>query len=225
MEILLDSVHVEKIQKAIKIYNIAGVTTNPSLLARGGGGFFSCLGAIQECIGQRQLHIQVTARGEEEMVQESRRILEVFGMETYIKIPANETGIRVMKILKRAGVRVTATAVYTPQQAFLAASVGADYVAPYYNRMANNNLDPGKCIREIHSLFQNMIRPPKILGAGFCSTRQVVDALLAGAQAVTLAPELLTMMTEGPLIQSALDRFASDWAACFGEKRIFELEE
>ena len=53
------------------------------------------------------------------------------GKDTYIKVPTNEEGIKTMKVLKSRGNRVTATAIYMPQQAMLAASVGADYVAPY----------------------------------------------------------------------------------------------
>ena len=42
-----------------------------------------------------------------------------------------------MKTLAPQGVNITATAIYTPMQAFLAAKAGAKYTAPYINRIDN----------------------------------------------------------------------------------------
>ena len=42
-----------------------------------------------------------------------------------------------MQELKKEGIKLTATAVYTPMQAFLAAKSGASYAALYINRIDN----------------------------------------------------------------------------------------
>ena len=39
--------------------------------------------------------------------------------------------------MKQNGIRVTGTVVYSKQQGFLAMEAGADFIAPYFNRMEN----------------------------------------------------------------------------------------
>ena len=46
-----------------------------------------------------------------------------------------------MKRLKTEGIRFIGTAVYTVMQGFLAAKCGAEYVAPYVNRIDNMGLN------------------------------------------------------------------------------------
>ena len=157
------------------------------------------------------------------MLKEAEALTGRLGKDTYIKVPANEEGIKTMKVLKSRGNRVTATAIYMPQQAMLAASVGADYVAPYFNRMNNINVDSKKAIGDMAWLFEHNQIQTKIVAASFKNTQQVMDALMAGAQAVTVSPELYTQMVENPMIDSAIAGFAADWEATYGDKRIYEL--
>ena len=51
----------------------------------------------------------------------------------YIKIPTTEEGLKAMRALKAEGVHVTATAIYSKIQGFMAIACGADFIAPYYN--------------------------------------------------------------------------------------------
>ena len=223
MEILLDIANLELIRKYNDIYDLAGVSTNPTILAKEGAPFYATLEGIRDIIGERQLHVQLTADNCEEMMKEAEAVTARLGMGTYLKVPTNEEGIRTMRNLKRAGYNVTATAIYTPQQAMLASSVGADYVAPYFNRMSNNNFDPVTSITEIVQLFNCFHKDTKVLAASFKNPLQIMQALLAGAHAVTASPELYTMMVETPLIDSAIQGFYKDWVKLYGEKKIYEL--
>ena len=200
MEVMIDTANTDLIEKYNDIYDLAGVTCNPSILAKEKPDFYGILDRIRKIIGpDRSLHIQLTASTAEDMLREAETLTDRYGKEaTYLKVPANETGIRVMKRLKQKGCRVTATAIYTSMQGMLAMSVGADYLAPYYNRMENNNYDPRKQISEMAYLIE-------------------------GAQAVTASPELLTMMVDTPNVADALEKFSGDWRKNYGDKRIFEL--
>lgn len=223
MEILLDTAHLEDVRKYNEIYNIAGVTSNPTILSREKSELFPLLEEIRSIIGQKQLHVQATGRTAEEMIKEANSIVNHLGEDTYVKIPTNEEGIKTIKKLKQDGFRVTATAIYTPQQAMLASSVGADYVAPYFNRINNLNVDSKNVIAEISHLFKLHNRPTKILAASFKNTQQIMDALTAGAHAVTASAELYTKMVESPIIDSAIDEFEKDWVNTYGNRRIYEL--
>lgn len=224
MEILLDTANIETIKKYNDIYDVTGVTSNPTIISREKGDFFAILCGIRKIIGdKKQLHVQVTADNCEEMLEEAEAIVKRLGKDTYIKVPTNEVGIKTMKALKADSYNVTATAIYTPQQAVMAASVGADYAAPYFNRMCNNNFNAPEAIAEMAEIYSMYGKKTKLLAASFKNTNQIMQALLAGAEAVTASPELYTQMVESPLIDDAISRFDADWTKLYGSKKIYEL--
>lgn len=224
MELLLDTANLEAIKKYCDYYNITGVTTNPTILSRENGPFFETYEAIRTIIGEeKQLHVQVTSRLCEEMLKEAQTITARLGKEVYIKIPVIEEGIKAIKLLKKDGFSVTATAVVSPQQAFLAGSVGADYVAPYINRMANLNMDPYVVVERIRTVFDAQKISTKVLGASFKNTQQIMLTYEAGAEAVTVAPELLTTMCSNAVTDMWVTNFEKDREKLYGNLRINEL--
>jgi fructose-6-phosphate aldolase 2 len=225
MELLLDTANLEAIRKYCDYYNIIGVTTNPSILSREKGPFFETCARIREIIGQeKQLHVQVTGRSCEEMLKEAEVITQRLGKDVYIKVPVIEEGVKAMKLMKARGLRVTATAVVSVQQAFLAGSVGADYVAPYVNRMENLSIDPYEAVARIREIFDNQGITTKILGASFKNTQQVMRTYEMGAEAVTVAPELLTTMCSNAVTDLWVENFEKDWINLYGDRRIYELD-
>ena len=225
MELLLDTANLEAIRKYCDYYNIIGVTTNTSILSREKGPFFETCARIREIIGQeKQLHVQVTGRSCEEMLKEAEVITQRLGKDVYIKVPVIEEGVKAMKLMKARGLRVTATAVVSVQQAFLAGSVGADYVAPYVNRMANLNIDPYEAVARIRTLFDNQSIETKILGASFKNTQQVMLTYECRAEAVTVAPDLLSTMCSNAVTDLWVANFEKDWADLYGDRRIYELD-
>jgi len=223
MEILLDTANISLIERYCDIYNITGVTSNPTIISKEKGEFFPTLLRIREIIGDRQLHVQVTAETREGMLKEASAIVEKLGKDTYIKVPTTEVGIGVMRRLKEQGYHVTATAIYSLQQAALAASVGADYAAPYVNRISNAYGSAQAVISDIAKLFAMQKVQTKILAASFKNTDQIMQCLLSGAEAVTAAPELYSAMVESPLIEGAVRQFSADWVGLYGEKAIDQL--
>ena len=83
----------------------------------------------------KTLHIQVIAGDFEGILKDTAAILKNVDKEVYVKIPVTLEGIKAIKVLKSQNVNVTATAIYTQNQGFLAMEAGADFIAPYYNRM------------------------------------------------------------------------------------------
>ncbi len=225
MELLLDTANLAAIKKYTDYYNIIGVTTNPSILIKEQQPFYETYEKILDIIGEeRQLHIQVTGRTCEEMLKEAETIVSHFGENIYVKVPVIEEGLKAMKFLHGSGYKLTATAVLTPQQAFLAGLAGADYVAPYVNRMANMNIDPYEMISRIRKIYDNQNISTKILGASFKNTQQVMRTYEAGAEAVTVAADLLSAMCSNEVVDAWVTRFENDWISLYGDKRIYELD-
>lgn len=223
MKFLLDTADIEAVKKYNDIYGIAGVTTNPVILSRAGGDFLPTLYKIREIIKDKQLHVQVTANTPEEMVKEAEAIVKNLGKDVYIKVPVNEMGIKTIKTLKESGYRVTATVIYTLGQAVMSSSVGADYVAPYYNHICDHVGDAGKIIRDMADIFKAHNKDTKILAASFRNTSQIITSILSGAEAVTLSPEMFSSMMNNPSVDATISKFSNAWFDMYGEKKIYEL--
>ena len=156
MKILIDDANIEKIKKIYEYYSIDGVTTNPSILAAEGRHPYEVLKEIRSFIGEEaELHVQVVSTNADEMIKEGYKIVEELGKNTYIKIPTIPEGLKAIKILSSQGYKVTATAIYTPMQGFLAAKAGANYAAPYVNRIDDLGTNGIEVSQKLHDIFIN----------------------------------------------------------------------
>ncbi|MDR1568122.1 MAG: fructose-6-phosphate aldolase [Streptococcaceae bacterium] len=219
MEFMLDTANIKDITKFVEALPIAGITSNPSIIKNEGKiEFFSHMKEIRKIIGaKKSLHVQVVATSYEGMIKDAETILNKIDKEVYIKVPVNEVGLRVIKELKRRGAKVTATAIYTKIQAYLAIAAGADYIAPYFNRMENLNIDPREAIYEITEEIARTNSQTKILAASFKNVGQVNAALENGAQAATMGVDIIKQALSMPSINKAVVDFTTDWEAVFGE--------
>lgn len=225
MKYLLDTANLKDIRHYCDIFPIAGVTSNPSIVKKEGNiDFFSHMKEIRSIIGmEKPLHIQVTALDTEGILKDAETILNKVDNNVYIKIPVTMEGIKAIKILKERKIRVTATAVYSKQQGFLAMEAGADFIAPYFNRMENMGIDSDDVIASMVEMIDRYNYPAQILAASFKNAGQVDRAFLAGAHTATLDPSILEAALLQPHIISAVDAFDSDWKSIFGNKTISEL--
>ena len=71
MEILLDTANLEQIKKYTGLYDITGVTSNPTIISRENADFWPLLLEVRNIIGDKQLHVEVTADTWEEMLKEA----------------------------------------------------------------------------------------------------------------------------------------------------------
>lgn len=226
MEFIIDTVNLEEIKDAIEHMPIVGVTSNPSIVkATSPKNFFEHMKEVRKIIGnKRSLHVQVISKNCDEIVKEAHRILEAIDEDVYIKVPVSYEGVKAIKILKSEGINVTATAVYDLMQAYMALAAGADYIAPYVNRIGNLGSDPFELISELSSRIVMDGYDCKILAASFKGVQQVRDSFNSGAQAITAPVDVLKTIFKNPNIEKAVDDFNSDWYSIYGEgKGICDL--
>lgn len=216
---MLDTANLADIEKYEKIIPLAGVTSNPSIIKNEGKiEFFAHMKQIRDIIGtEKSLHVQVVAQDYEGMLKDAETILEKIDANVFIKVPVSETGLKVIKELKKRNVNVTATAIYTKFQAYLAIAAGADYIAPYFNRMENLNIDPREAIAEMAKEITRTNSTTKILAASFKNVGQVNAALENGAQAATMSVDILKQAFSMPSIEKAVNDFTADWETNYGE--------
>lgn len=224
MDILFDTANLDDIERLTPIYPVTGVTTNPSILKKEGKvDFYKHFRRIREIIGmERTLHVQVLAKDAQGMIDDAHRLLDKIDDQVYPKIPTTEAGIEAMRHLKDEGVHVTATAIYSKTQGFLAIATGVDYLAPYYNRMQALDIDTKGTLHALSGFIQRFDAPSKIMAASFKNIVQVSHALEAGADAVTLSPKLLRQALSVPDITHAVDVFIEDWESVYGTRTLPE---
>jgi TalC/MipB family fructose-6-phosphate aldolase len=225
MELLFDTANTEEIEKYLGYYPITGVTTNPSILkSEGKVKFFDHLRAIRSIIGEdKTLHVQTLAANADEILAEASAILKNVDDSVYIKIPTTEQGLKAMMALKARSVNVTATAIYTKFQGFAAIMAGADFIAPYCNRMDNLDVDFEDCIFAYRQVIDNNDSACKILAASFKNIAQVNRAFLAGAHSATVQPSMLHACFEMAAVDKAVSDFQADWESVQGLVSITEL--
>lgn len=224
MYYLIDSGNLAEIKHANEFYPIAGVTTNPSLVAKEKTDFVKLIKSIRDIIGaEKMLHVQTTAKKAEDMVREAELIKETVGGEFYVKIPIGEEGLKATSILKKKGIGVTMTAIFTPQQALIAARAGADFVAPYVNRLDNICASGVEVVSDIVQLFDIHGLNCKVLAASFKNVCQLHEVALCGAQSATINADLLRAAIMHPMTDNAVVGFDKDWSGVYGSDGVYEL--
>ncbi|MFU2158782.1 MULTISPECIES: transaldolase family protein [Caldisericum] len=154
MKIFIDTADIEEIRTAISWGIVDGVTTNPTLIKKALQKYRGKISSMEEYIKEilrtagrlRPVSLEVISTDKEKMVKEATILYEKFNYianNVVVKIPINPNlgegndfdGVMAVKELKSLGIPTNVTLVMTPEQAVLAAKVGADYVSPFVGRV------------------------------------------------------------------------------------------
>ena len=185
-ELYLDTADIDAIKDLDQILNVQGVTTNPSILAKTGE---DPLVAVQKIIDyftpEQKIFMQVVSTDLQGILDEAHFIASLRPKNMCPKIPVSHNGLRAIKQLESEGIQCLATSIYSADAGFMAAHNGAEYLAPYVNRMCNY----GGGMQDVCDLVDMLAMQnskTKVLGASFKNTDQVHTLIAAGMQAVTL---------------------------------------
>ena len=222
MEFMLDTLNINEIKKWARVLPLAGVTSNPTIAKKEGErDFFKRIHEVREIIGEApSIHVQVVAKDYDGILKDAAKIRQECGGNVFIKVPVTPEGLAAIKTLKSEGYKITATAIYTVFQGFLAIEAGADYLAPYYNRMENLNIDSAQVIAQLAEAIEKNHSSSKILAASFKNVGQVNRAFKEGAQAITAGADVFEAAFGMPSIGKAVDDFANDWATIHHQNMI-----
>lgn len=220
MELILDTANLDAIRELDSLLNVTGVTTNPSIIAKSGMSPEEVIDGLVGCLRPDQkIFIQTVRTDFEGMMEEARYICGLRPENMYVKIPVTHNGLRAIKAAKEEGLGVLATAIYSADEAFLAAMNGADYLAPYVNRMSNYG-DGVAMVTELIQMLAVQGLPAKVIAASFKNSWQVHELIRTGIQAVTAPPEVVYSMIGHPGTEIAVSEFTRDWDAAFGRKTL-----
>ena len=218
MEFILDTSDINAIKEYDELLTIAGVTTNPTIITRSGKEPEVVIKEILDYLkSEQKFFAQVVATDFEGIMDEARYINSLRPENTYAKIPVTRVGLKAIKAAKAEGLNVLATAIYSADEAFLAAMNGADYLAPYVNRMCNYGDGIGQAIDLIQMLAAQGLES-KVMAASFKNVEQVHELIAAGIQSVTVPPEIVKLMIEHPGTETAVGEFTENWQKAYGRK-------
>jgi fructose-6-phosphate aldolase 2 len=113
-------------------------------------------------------------------------------------------------MVKDSGMNVTATAIFTQQQAMMAANAGADFVAPYVNRLDNIVSHGIEVVADIVKGIKMYNLHTRVLAASFKNVDQVYRVSLTGCHSVTLNYEVLLALMSHPMTDRGVLDFEKD---------------
>lgn len=214
MELFLDTAHAASIRVLSAALSIDGVTTNPAILVKEGQDWQQSLAEVMAVLQpQQKLFVEVVREDYQGMVAEAR-YLSGLRDNLYVKIPCTYDGLRAIKTLHQEGVKILATAVFSATQGLMAAKNGAEYLAPYVNRMDNYGDGVQETIT-MQNLLSASLMPAKIIAASFKNVHQVAALLEAGIEAVTVPPEVCEKMFLHPGTEQAVQQFRELWRKAY----------
>lgn len=152
MRFFIDTANVEEIKKANRMGFIAGVTTNPSLVAKEGRDFNEVIQEITSIV-DGPISGEVVSLEADEMIAEGRVIAKIHP-NMVVKIPMTGEGLAAVKVLTEEGIKTNVTLVFSATQALLAARAGATYVSPFLGRLDDIGDDGLVLIRDIADIFE-----------------------------------------------------------------------
>ena len=221
MELIIDSSNIEQIKELNDLLTITGVTTNPTILTKSGREAMDVVKDLCEVLSEDQLlFIQTVQTSFEGIMEEAKMISSIRNNNMYVKIPVTHEGLRAIKECKKLGIHTLATAIYTADQAFLAAMNGAEYLAPYTNRMCNYG-DGVQDVKDLIEMLRVNHMPAKVIAASFKNTYQVHELIKAGIQAVTVPCDVLYQMIDHPGTKIAVGEFSVNWQRAYN-RNTFE---
>lgn len=208
MKLFLDTVDIEKLRYWHKLGLVDGVTTNPTTLAKS----IDKLAIIKEIVTLMQdkdVSIQLTSTTLAEQLLEADQYCKL-GKNVVIKVPGLPSNLELAKNLVTKNIKVNVTLVFTPMQATLFAKLGVDYVSFFVGRLIDQEVDAIKILQETVSLVAKIGNKTKVLAASIRNPEQLIKSYLAGAEIVTVSPEVLAESINHQLIDLGYQKFLAD---------------
>lgn len=209
---LADTANIEELKKLFYYFPLEGITTNPTIIAAENKPMSVLLPQLVELVGDKMLHVQMISRKAEDMLREAKAYKSKYGLgdNYFAKIPVTEEGYKAIRMIKDSGINVTATAIFTQQQALVAARAGADWVAPYVNRLDNISSHGIEVVGYIVDSIAQYGLNTKVLAASFKTVDQVHRVSLVGSHSATVSYEILERLRSHPMTDTSVVAFEKD---------------
>ena len=210
MKIFIDSADLSEIKEVASWGILDGVTTNPTLVCKTGRGFEECVGDICKIV-DGPISVEAISTNAEGMVKEGEQWAKVNPKNITIKIPMSIEGLRAVKALRAKSIMTNMTLVFSPNQALLAAKVGATFVSPFVGRLDDISHFSMEIVGDIVQIYKNYGFETEIIVASVRNPLHVVEAAQMGAHIATIPFSVLKQMVGHPLTDIGIKKFFEDY--------------
>lgn len=219
MQFFIDTANLDEIRAAADMGIVAGVTTNPSLIAKEGKDYAQTLAQIAQIVdGPISGEVKASTTDAAGMVAEGRAIYALDPAHMVVKIPMTAEGLKAIRQLSVEGIPTNCTLIFSANQALLAARAGAAYVSPFLGRLDDIGQPGIELVRTIAAIFANYSDiHTKIIAASVRNPIHITDCALAGADIATVPYKVIQQMLHHPLTDSGIEKFRLDYQKVFGE--------
>ncbi len=210
MRFFIDTANIEEIKQANELGILAGVTTNPSLVAKEKVSFHDRLREITSVVTEHSVSAEVISLRAEEMIKEGLELAKIAPNIT-IKVPMTKDGLKAVHALTKKGITTNVTLIFSANQALLAARAGATYVSPFLGRLDDIGQDGLELISTIADIFTIHDIQTQIIAASIRHPIHVTEAALRGAHIATIPYKVLLQLCNHPLTDQGIEKFLTDW--------------
>jgi transaldolase len=212
VKFFIDTANLDEIREAHELGLLAGVTTNPSLVAREKGvSFHSRIREIAALV-PGSVSAEVIALDAAGMIKEGMELAAIAPNIT-IKVPMTPDGLKACHHFSKQGITTNVTLIFNANQALLAARAGATYVSPFLGRLddiGQNGLD---LISQVSAIFAVHGIESQIIAASIRNPIHVTEAALRGAHIATIPYKVLIGLFHHPLTDKGIEGFLKDWSS------------
>ena len=216
MKMFLDSAKTDEIKRALEMWDIDGVTTNPRHVQDSGKPFRTVIEEIAELVAGTDKPVSVEVDPHltdwEKIVEQGRQLAEI-SPNFVIKVGAGESGFKAVRELTARGVRVNATLICSVTQAWHAARGGAAFISPFVGWREQHGDRADSLIPEVAAILENYAYPSEIIAAAVRNARQIADAALAGAHCITAGMAVYQDSFRNPYTTMGEEIFQRAWDA------------
>ena len=214
----VDSANLVEIEEALARGFPAGITTNPSILAKEEKGDFrehiKKITRLLEKYGYDiPLSVEVFSTRPDEMVVQAQDFLRHFGAypNLNVKVPIGWGELAVIRELRRRDIRVNCTCCMSFNQAVMAARAGANSVSLFYGRIRDIGYDAASVVPQVRAVFREGRVPSEIIVGSVRHILDVNEALQAGTDIVTVPPTFFRQLVSHPKTDEAVTQFVTDF--------------
>jgi transaldolase len=210
MKVFLDTADILAIKKHVDTGLIDGVTTNPTLLSKESKDVKKQILAICSLVPQGVVSVEVTEHEPHEVYLQAKEIAEL-AKNIAVKIPCHAPYYQVINRLVKEGVLLNITLVFTLTQALMMSKLGVGMISPFVGRWDDIDIDGIEVVSDIRHMLDQYAFKTELLAASIRSVRHFHQAILVGADSITLPVDVFEKSLEHPLTIKGMEKFAADW--------------
>lgn len=210
MKIFLDTASIDDIKQFAKLGIIDGVTTNPTHLYKAGKAPLDTVKEITSLLKNGIISVEVTEEEPNGVYQQAKRIAHI-APNIVVKVPCHEKYYEVINKLVQEEVPLNITLVFSLLQSLMMCKLGVRYISPFVGRLDDIDADGSGLLHDLRQMVDTYNFKTQILAASIRSVDDFHQAVMAGADVVTLPTEVLRKALQHPLTDKGMKLFLDDW--------------